>query len=153
MHNSVIAQGLARQLECPEIHKKVEKLTGRKTGFDESVSTMILDLKANVPELSTRQLSTLVGVSRNTVMRALDNSVERDEWTTDDNEDSAAAELAALRKHHPSGYIDHPDHINESVGVVYFSAPPFADRHRVADQAHTLPRPITLATRPYGVAA
>jgi len=152
--DSVIAQGLKRQLECPEIHKKVEKLTGSKIGFNESVYNMVTDLKEHVPELSTRQLSVLVGVSRTVVMKALDNTVEREEWSEEDNPASCAAELTALREHHPGRqYEDDPEAAAESTVPVLYTAPSLRDPYRVADQSHTVKRPITLATSPFNVAA
>lgn len=154
MTNSVIAQALKRQSDFPEIHRKVEKLKGSKTGFSQSVLDMVTDLKEHVPALSTVQLSMLVGVSRKVVSRALDNSVEREEWSTEDNPASCAAELAALREHHPGrAYEDAPEAADESTVPVLFTAPTLRDPYRVADQSHTIKRQITLATRPFSVAA
>lgn len=154
MPNSAISQGLARQIERSDIHHKVEKLTNIQGGYPSAVAEMIQDLKSSVPELSIRQLSVLVGVSNWTVQKALDNTVPEERWTEEDNPASAAAELAALHEHHPGqGYIDDEDALKESTAPVLFTAPAFHDPYRRADQSHTIRRPITLATRPYEVAA
>ena len=71
MTNSVIAQALARQIERPDIHQKVEKITNIQAGYPPRVAIMIRDLKSQVPDLSIRQLSVLVGVSVKTIQNAL----------------------------------------------------------------------------------
>lgn len=130
---------------------------------------MIQDLKRSVPELSIRQLSTLVGVSIKTVQNALsdpdnenlsrdltwgDAPFEQETWTEEDNPAASAAELAALHEHHPGRqYEDDPAAANERTGPVLFTAPEFRDTYKRADQSHTIKRPITLATTPFDVAA
>lgn len=152
MTDCLISQALARQIECPEIHKKAIKLKrGDKNPF---VEAMVLDLKENIPGLSVRQISSLVGMSKTRVSYFLDSGEKQEEWTADDNESSAAAELAALREHHPGRqYEDAPEAADEPTGPVLFTAPPFRDAYHRADQSHTIKRPITLATTPYRVAA
>lgn len=164
MNNAVIAQGLARQIERPDIHRKVEKLSSIQVGYPPAVAEMVRDLKENVPGISIRQLSGLVGVSVTVVQKALsDTTVEMENWTDEDNPASAASELAALHEHHPDGYRDDVSYVlwdgsaadtDEWQNVpVLFTAPPPSDPHRRADQSHTIKRPITLATHPFEVAA
>lgn len=148
---SGIALALQRQKDRPDIHKPFSRPKGSK-GYGEDVFEMVRDLKRHVPSLSHRQLSTLVGIATFQVRKALDNSVAREEWSEEANEASADAELAALREHHPGReYEDHPDGTSEV--LVAFEAPPFRDSYRRADQSHTIPRPITLATSPFKWAA
>lgn len=154
MTNAVIAQGLARQSERPDIHRKVEKLVNIQAGYPQYVVDMVRDLKENVPALSIRQLSVLVGISTKAVFNALDSATEQKEWSPDDNPASCAASLAALTEHHPGGFEvvtidkDDPDERH-----IFLSAPDFRDTYRRADQSHTFKRPITLASRPFSVAA
>jgi hypothetical protein len=92
-----------------------------------------------------------LGISKSLVGKAVRTSENVPEWTADDNESSAAAELAALREHHPgSSYEDHPDAANEYDPVpVLFTAPQPRDVYRVADQSHAVRKPITLPQFPF----
>jgi hypothetical protein len=170
MTNCLISLAIARQQERPDIHRKVVKVK-QGSSFDESIPKMIHDLYLNVPGISSRQLSTLVGVTKTTVLKHLANLPDRDDeqdnWTTDNNESQATAELGALTATGCSGYTDQTDFASPSLvdgaepdidepvtGIPQFlSAPAFSDTHRRADQSHTVKRPITLATTPFNVAA
>ena len=157
MGSGAIASAIQRQKDRPDIHYKVPKPkpggAGGTAGYGEDVFEMVRDLKSHVPELSQRQLSTLVGIATFQVRKALDNSVPDERWTSDDNEASAAAELSALKATGCSGYTDDPRAETEYSGLPVFISPPvFRDRYRRADQSHTIPRPITLATTPFNIA-
>jgi hypothetical protein len=158
-----ISKALQRRIDRPDIHKAVDlrilayKGDAARPGTGETVnaiSEMVRDLKDHVPELSVRQLSTLIGVGKTFVTKALDQTVPAERWSSDDNESSAAASLAALEEHHPGGFEvvtidkDDPDERH-----IFLSAPDFRDTYRRADQSHTFKRPITLASRPFSVAA
>jgi hypothetical protein len=156
MQNGLIAQALTRREERPDIHKPVAKVRSGES-FRGNIAEMVRDLKEHVPGLSVRQLSTLIGVSVGTV-----HNNHSEHWTTDDNESASAAHLSALRKHHEC-YRDEVSYILfdgktadrdewSTVPAVY-TTPEFRDPYRRADQSHTIKRPITLATRPFSVAA
>lgn len=141
-----ITRAMQRQKDRPDIHKAFDRPKGSK-GYGEEVFDMVRDLKEFVPELSHRQLQALIGIDKKQIAKALDNAVPEERWTADDNEASAAAELAALRQTGRDGYTDDPRHIDEFRGLpVFIAPPPFRDPYRRADQSHTVPRPITLAT-------
>jgi len=148
--NSLIAQALKRQQDRPDIHKKVIKPKGR-SGHPQHVIDMVLDLRDHVPGLSARQISTLTCVGRAQVAAFLNNIQPEERWTADDNEASAAAELAALCEHHGTReYEDHEGAATEYDPVpVHFTAPRYPDIHRRADQSHTSKRAITLPTFPF----
>lgn len=147
-----IATAIQRQKDRPDIHKAFVRPKGSK-GYGEEVFAMVRDLKEHVPELSDRQLSSLVGIGAKQVARALESGAPEEKWTVDDNEASAAAELAALRRTGRDGYTDDPRHIDEFRGLpVFIAPPPFRDPYRRTDQSHTVPRPITLATKPFDIA-
>jgi hypothetical protein len=154
MAHGAISFALQRRLDRPDIHKPVSR---DQTSFGQDVHLMVKDLKEYVPELSIRQISTLVGVSKTFVTKALNTTVPLVEWSSDDNESSSAAHLAALHRFHPDRrYEDETERTvaDEVSNVpVYFSAPVPVDIPRRIDQSHTLPRPITLATSPFSVAA
>lgn len=165
MSNGLISQGLKRQQDRPDIHKKVVKVK-QGTSFNDCVPVMIRDLKEHVPGLSTRQISSLVGVGQFTVLKHLksfsEDSERSEEWTTDNNESASAAHLAALREHHDR-YRDDvsytlfdgktADRDEWSDVPAIYATPEFRDPHRRADQSHTIKRPITLPTRPFEIAA
>lgn len=171
MSNGLISRALQRQQDRPDIHRKVAKVK-QGSSFDESIPAMIYDLYENVPGLSQRQLSSLVGVTKTTVFKILSAIPDREtedqheNWSTDNNEVQAAAELAALHEHH-SRYIDQTDFASPSLvdgaspdidepvtGIpVFISEPPFRDVYRRADQSHSIKRPITLATTPFNISA
>lgn len=157
-----IASAIQRQKDRPDIHYKAGKPKaggrGNTAGHGEAVFAMVRDLKQHVPDLSHRQLAELVGIGTKQVRKALDtkatNAQPEEFWTTDDNEASAAAELAALKATGRVGYDTDPRAESEYRGVpVLLTPPPFRDRYRRADQSHTVPRPITLATTPFNIAA
>lgn len=152
MNSERMARAIQRQKDRPDIHKAFQKAKG-SAGYGEDVFGMVCDLKEHVPELSHRQLGELVGIGTKQVRKALETPPEEN-WTADDNEASAAAELAALKATGRDGYTDDPRAMDEYSGVaVVLTPPPFRDRYRRADQAHTVPRPITLATTPFNFAA
>jgi hypothetical protein len=153
-----VAEALKRQQDRPDIHKGFERpVMGSQSGLDDAVYDMVNDLKDNFPDLSIRQLSALVGVSKTFVTKALDQTVEAVEWSADNNEASSAAELAALKYCYPGRqYDDDTENDFEEIStpfLVIMAAPAFADSGIKADQSHTIKRPITLATRPFDVAA
>lgn len=164
MSKAAISEAIQRRLDRPDIHQPISR---DSKSYGDSVSTMIVDLKEHVPNISNRQLSTLLGVGKTFVAIVLDaKTASTEEWTTDNNESQSAAELAALRKHH-SGYTNQTDFASPSLvdgaspdldepatGIpLFLTAPEFRDTYRRADQSHTVKRPITLATTPFNVAA
>lgn len=163
-----IPRAIQRQQDCPAIHSKPNRPpkgggSGGTAGHSQEIFAKVLDLKEHVPELSTRQLATLVGVSRHAVLTALDNSEPMEAWTSDDNPASAAAELAALQATHPGeGYRDEqyrlgvtfidgnkPDDDELTNVRTLFASPQPSDPHRRADQSHTDRAPITLPQFPF----
>lgn len=157
---SIIAKALARIEANPALYKSKTVKQGKNN--DPIIFLRVADLDQNVEGISVRQISTLLQLSKSLVGRAVQSSETEPEWSTDNNETSAASELASLKAHHPGGYINEIDLIgavenadaDEVIDIPEFlSAPPFQDRYRRADQTHTIKRPITLATRPYEVAA
>lgn len=154
MHNGLISQALKRQSERPDIHAKpvARPSLGGRSGYGREVVDMVNDLKAHVPDISDRQLSTLLNISRSVVAKMIgDIEAATVEWSPDNNEAQSAAELAALHEHHPGRrYEDDARAKDEPTRPVsYFTAPAFRDTGRPADQSHTIKRPVTLATMPY----
>lgn len=152
--DSLFDQATKRQLERPDIHFHIALKKGNREerSFNFTlIEGMVEDLLSHFPELGRNQLSDLIGVSRETMSRVLDNSQEREFWTEEDNPASSAAELTALTLHHPDRqYEDHPDAETECSAVPFlFTAPQPRDYHHRADQSHTVKRPITLPAFPF----
>lgn len=172
MSGDAIAKAVQRRLDRPDIHQ--DFLNARTTDRNTIVS-MVVDLKHCVPDLTIRQISSLVGVGRKFVNNALKNMVDyrpkapfgleddpAESWSEEENAFACADSLSALRKIHPGGFHTQTDFTSrtlsgmmpdERTGPVLFTAPDFRDPYRRADQSHTVKRPITLATQPYSVAA
>lgn len=156
-----IAAALQRRSDRPDIHKTVYLKQGSRgpevDALFISIAEMVTDLNENVPGLSLRQLSTLVGVSKTAISKALNQTVAAVEWTTDDNESASAKHYQLLRTCHPDRkYEDDKDNEFGEVNTGTFErfyVPMFRDAPRKADQSHTIKRPITLAGRPFDVAA
>lgn len=154
MQKDQIAEAIKRRYEHPEIHSKPINRPQNGKGWSPEVFEMVRDLAENVEDISDRQISTLLGISRGSVAKMIGNIESISEWTQDDNESSSAASLAALEEHHPGGFTEDPRAEHEYTGPsVVFRAPAFVDTGKRADQSHTIKRPITLATRPFDVAA
>lgn len=154
MGNGSIVQALKRFSERPDIHGTEVSKTSRKVGYSQAVIDRVKDLKENIEGISDRDISGLLKISRRTVAMMIGEVEPAEDWTEDDNPESAAAELAALHEHHPGRrYEDDEDALKESTAPVLFTAPAHRDLYRPADQSHTIKRPITLASEPFNVAA
>lgn len=156
MSNGVIARAIARQQDNPGIHAKPINRPAMGIGYSQDVVDMVNDLKSNVEGISDRQLSTIFGISRSVIAKMIgDIEPAEVEWSDENNEAQAAAELAALHEHHPGRRCEDDTRANDEPTrpVAIFTAPAFTDTGKRADQSHTIKRPITLATIPWEVAA
>lgn len=142
-----IAKALTRISENPALYKSK---TAKGKNVDPVILQRIADLKENVEGISVRQISSLLGIGKSIVGRAV-RECEAPDWSTDNNQAESAAHLSALTLHHPDRrYEDHPDAETETSGVpVLFTSPAPNDPHRRADQSHAVKRPITLAREPF----
>jgi hypothetical protein len=161
MSFSTMETSTNRQNQRPEIRQ------GQKHGLE--VESMVIDLFESTPGISHARLSALVGVSRHYISSLLlrlgliepaiipivyHEDLDEQIFADVANENYANAELTALCLAHPGRQYEGDPAAAEEEKDKFSNVvlPEEFARYR-ADQSHTTPRKITLATTPYKVAA
>lgn len=147
------AQKFARRLP------KLQRQRGPNANL-EATRRRVLDFIGKFPTLSNRQISALLGVSRDTIadVRFKPESLIRLGFSRNDlqhisNFIGNAKFVEAYNKLTGGRfYEDHPAARFEEKGTLSVAVDNGTASYKV-DQSHTLPRPITLPTRPFAFAA
>lgn len=126
MTNTAIAQALQRKQANPALYKVPASGRSRQgRDLHPAYIAMVADLNDNIEDISQREISTFLKLSRRTVAKIIDEIEPL--WSTVNNEVGTVAELAALKRHH-TRYEDDPAAVNEPDSkVVLFAAPLFRD--------------------------
>jgi hypothetical protein len=141
--------------------KRIKKRANGRVVRSEAIDCMVIDLSATFPELGNRAIAELLGITRWMVREISAEFISKPAEAYDDgseeraeragNVEGDAAFTAAMNSYHPGRlYEDDVAAATEFEGrnrFVVIEAPNERARYRV-DQSHTIPRPITLPTKP-----
>lgn len=148
-----------RMNDRPDIHLVQDQKSTKGKKLEHSVTVAVLDLKFEVPDLEIKQIAKLIGISTDTVGKIIRSDAEEvDPCSPEANMAASAASLAALQLEHPEGPgADDPRAKTEfgNRGLMVVRSTPNLDptaSYRV-DQSDSVPRPITLPSRPFAIAA